>query len=108
MNGQKWFEQFRVASGLSNKNDKRQANTLLLFRAAAKDIFVNYNITVENQKKYQKGLKKFDNFLLWEENIIFDRARFNKYTGVTMYSHIYIYTLYSNQLVHDMFLYACV
>ena len=80
----KWkrrFEQFRVASGLSDKSDERQANTLLYCLGAdAEDILSTTNISTENRKKYQKVLEKFDEFFAVRRNVIFERARFNKRT----------------------------
>ena len=78
----KWrFEQFCMASGLSDKSDERQANTLLYCLGAyAEDILSTTNILTENRKKYQKVLEKFDEFFAVRRNVIFERARFNKRT----------------------------
>ena len=80
----KWkqrFEQFRVASGLSDKSDERQASTLLYCLGAdAEDVLLTTNITTEHRKKYQKVLEKFDEFFAVRRNVIFERARFNKRT----------------------------
>ena len=69
----KWkqsFEQFHVASRLSDKSNKQQASTLLYcFGADAEDILFlsTTNIIAVYHKKYQRILEKFDVFLLWEE-----------------------------------------
>ena len=80
----KWkkrLEQFRVASGLSDKSDERQAFTLLYCLGAdAEDILATTNISEEHRKKYQKVLEKFDEFFAVRRNVIFERARFNKRT----------------------------
>ena len=64
----KWkrrFEQYRVASGLSEKSDKCQASTLLYCLAVnAEDILTTIHISDENRKKYDKVLEKFDEFFL--------------------------------------------
>ena len=62
------FEQFHVASGLSEKIDERQANTLLYCLGAdAEDNLLTTNISTEHRKKYQKVLKKFDEFFAVRE-----------------------------------------
>ena len=70
-----------MASGLSDKSDESQANTLLYCSGAdAEDILLTTNITADNRKKYQKVLEKFDEFFAVRRNVIFERARFNKHT----------------------------
>ena len=63
-----------MASGLSDKSDERQANTLLYCLGAdAEDILSTTNISTENRKKYQKVLEKFDEFFAVRRNVIFER-----------------------------------
>ena len=70
-----------MASGLSDKSDECQANTLLYCLGAdAEDILSTTNISTENRKKYQKVLEKFDEFFAVRRNVIFERAHFNKRT----------------------------
>ena len=65
------FEQLRMASGLFDKSDERQANMLLYCLGAdAKDILSTTNISTENWKKYQKVLEKFHKFFAVRRNVI--------------------------------------
>ena len=78
----KWkrrFQQYRVASGLSEKSDEYQASTLLYCLGVdAKDILTTTHISDDNRKKYDKVLEKFEDFFQVRHNVIFKRARFNK------------------------------
>ena len=80
----KWkqrFNQFHMASVLFDKSDEYQANTLLYCLGAdTEDILSTTNITADNRKKYQKVMEKFDKFFAVRQNVIFERARFNKRT----------------------------
>jgi len=62
----KWkrrFEQYHMASGLSTKDNKIQASTLLYCLGAnADDVLTTTRISDENRKKYTKVLEKFDKF----------------------------------------------
>ena len=75
------FEQFRIASGLSEKSDERQASTLLYCLGPdAEDVLTTTTISTENRKKYNKVLEKFDEFFAVRRNVIYERARFNRRT----------------------------
>ena len=59
----KRFEQFRVASGLSDESDTRQVCTLLYCLGnEAEDVLRSTNISEEDQKKYKEVREKFDAF----------------------------------------------
>ena len=59
----KRFEQFRVASGLSDESDTRQVCTLLYCLGnKAEDVLRSTNISEEDQKKYKEVRAKFDTF----------------------------------------------
>ena len=79
---QKWrkhFEQFRLASGLSQENEPRQVSTLLYcLGEEAEDVLASANITEDDRKKYKSVLGKLDEFFKVRKNVIFERARFNK------------------------------
>ena len=78
----KWkrrFEQYRQASGLADKGDKRQVSTLLYcLRDDTEEILDTTRITLEDKKKYSKVLDAFDDYFKVRKNIIFERAHFNK------------------------------
>jgi len=78
----KWkrrFEQYRMASGLSTKDDEIQASTLLYCLGAdADDVLTTTRISDESRKKYTKVLEKFDKFFQVRHNVIFERARFKR------------------------------
>ena len=75
----KRFEQFRVASGLNSEDDHRQVCTLLYCLGnEAEDVLRSTNISEEDRKKYKEVRAKFDAFFQVQENVIFERARFNR------------------------------
>ena len=60
----KWirrFERFRVASGLSEKDDKTQVNTLIYSMGdQADDILSSFSLSADDSKKYAPVKAKFD------------------------------------------------
>ena len=78
----KWkrrFQQYRLASGLSQESEERQVNTLLYcLGEEAEDILASTNIGEEDRKKYDSVLAKFDSFFSVRKNVIIERAKFNK------------------------------
>ena len=82
-NWPKWkkrFEQFRVASGLATEDESRQVNTLLYcLGEEADDVLASINITDEGKKKYATVVEKFDALFQVRKNVIFERARFNRW-----------------------------
>ena len=74
------FEQFRLASDLADENDDRQVSTLLYCMGeAAEDILASTNIAEADWRKYGAVIKQYDDFFHVQKNIIFERARFNRY-----------------------------
>ena len=77
----KWlrqFEQYRLASGLSEKGEECQVSTLLYYLGEnAEDVLDTTRISAEN-KKYSRVVEEFDNYFKVRKNIIYERARFNK------------------------------
>ena len=75
----KWkrrFEQYRMASRLSVKDDEIQASTLLCCLGDdADDVLTTTRITDENRNKYAKVL---DEFFQVRHKAIFERACFNR------------------------------
>ena len=77
----KWirrFERFRVASGLSEKDDKTQVNTLIYAMGDhADDILSSFSLSADDSKKYAPVKAKFDGHFVKRRNVIYERARFN-------------------------------
>ncbi len=79
---QRWkrrFEQFRLASGLSEDDGAKQVSTLLYCMGEdAEDRLSSTDITADGRKEYATVVKKFDDFFKVRKNVIFERARFNR------------------------------
>ena len=62
----KWicqFEQYRLASGLSEKAEEHQVSTLLYCLGEnAEDVLDTTRISVENKKKYDRVVEEFANY----------------------------------------------
>ena len=73
------FEQFRVASGLSQDDASKQVNTLLYcLGEEAEDVLASTNPSREETQAYDAVMLKFDSFFKIRKNVIFERARFNR------------------------------
>ena len=79
----KWirrFEHFRSASGLDEKSEAAQVNTLIYTMGAeADDIFQSFGLSDEDKKKYETVKSKFDSHFVKRRNVIYERAMFNKH-----------------------------
>ena len=77
----KWlrrFERFRQASGLSEKSEEAQVNTLIYCMGdQADNILHSFKLSVENAKKYDVVKEKFQEHFVKRRNVIFERAKFN-------------------------------
>ena len=77
----KWsrrFERFRNASGLGDKSEEAQVNTLIYSMGdEADDILHSLNLTEDERKAYAVVKGKFDSHFIKRRNIIFERAKFN-------------------------------
>ena len=75
----KWkrrFEQFRAASGLSGEAEAKQVNTLLYSMGEdAEDTLASE----EERATYDRVIEKFNEFFKVRKNVIYERARFNKW-----------------------------
>ena len=72
----KQFDQYRIASGLSDKDLSRQVCVLLYTMGSnAKDVLMSIGVTNDNRKDYQKVADKFYKV---RQNIILEKARFNR------------------------------
>ena len=78
----KWksrFEQFRLASGLSEASEERQVSSLLYCMGEdASDVLDTTDISPENRKKYSEVLSKFDEYFKVRKNLVYERANFNR------------------------------
>ncbi len=93
----KRFEQFRIASGLSEETEERQVSTLLYcLGEEAEDVLASTGITADDRKKYDAVQTQLDGFFNVRKNVIFERARFNQRNQMVGESaERYITALYS-------------
>ena len=94
----KRFEQFRLASGLSEeKSEARQISTLLYcLGEEAESVLASTHITTEERQKYETVVAKLNSYFEVCKNVIFERARFNHKNQLPGESaEEYITTLYS-------------
>ena len=76
---QRRFEQFHIASGLSQKDEPNQINALTyLMGDRADNIFQTFTLTEEEKKKYDTVIGKFEAHFMKKRNVIFERAKFNQ------------------------------
>ena len=77
----KWlrrFERFRQASGLTEKSEEVQVNTLIYCMGdAADDILRSFKLTEADSKVYETVKEKFESHFVKRRNVIFERATFN-------------------------------
>ena len=77
----KWlkrFEQFKHASGLAEKSEESKINILIYTMGSkADDIFQSFNLSTEDQKKYDTIVTRFQDHFIDRRNVIFERAKFN-------------------------------
>jgi len=72
------FEQYRMASRLSEKSNECQAITSYCLGEDADNILTTTQISDEDGNKYKKVVEKFDEYFKVRHNVIFERARFNR------------------------------
>ena len=76
---QRRFEQYRVASGLSEDQEKKQINTLLYCLGEESEaVLSSTNPSEADLTDYAKILGKFNGFFKVRKNVIFEQARFNR------------------------------
>ena len=72
------FERFRSASGLAEKSEESQVNTLVYSMGdTADDILLSFGLTAAELKVYDTVKEKFDGYFTKKKNTIYERARFN-------------------------------
>ena len=73
------LEQYHVASGLSEEQQKKQINTLLYCLGEESEaVLSSTNPSEDDLTDYAKILGKFNGFFKVRKNVIFERARFNR------------------------------
>lgn len=76
----KWsrrFERFRVASGLSLKDQKQQVNTFIYCLGdEADDLITAFKLTEDELVDYDTVKRRFDEHFQVKRNVIYDRANF--------------------------------
>ena len=72
------FERFRTASGLTEKSEENQVNTLVYSMGdAADDIVSSFGLSEDELKRYTTVKTRFDQYFTKKKNTIYERARFN-------------------------------
>ena len=78
----KWsrrFERFRQASGLAKEEEESQINTLIdAMGDQADDILTSFKLSTSQIKQYHTVKTKFDEHFVVRQNVIFQRAKFNR------------------------------
>ena len=81
----KWirrFERFRQASGLSEKSEENQVNTLVYSMGdKADDVFQSFQLSEVEAKTYETVKNKFEAHFVKRRNTIFERARTRRICG---------------------------
>ena len=73
------FEQYRVASGLSDDSPEKQVNILLYCLGEQAEAVLTFtNTSAEDRKVYDTVITKLDGFFKVRKNVIFERACFNR------------------------------
>ena len=75
----RWFQQFRVVSGLAEVDTSKQISTLLYcLGEEAEAVLSSTNVTADDRRKYDRILAKFDEYFQVRKNVIYECARFNR------------------------------
>src|SRR5436190_6820025 len=73
------FDRFRIASGLDLKPSDKQVNMLLYCLGnEGENLLDSFNLSDEDLKSYDIVKSKFDDYLGFKKNIIYERAKFLK------------------------------
>lgn len=79
---QRWirrFQRFRQASGLSEKGEEAQVNTLIYtMGSAAEDILASLSLSDEEREVYETVENKLNDYFVVRRNTIYERAKFNQ------------------------------
>ena len=73
------FERFRQVSGMSEKSQSSQVNTLVYTMGdIADNILSLFGLSEEDKTKYKVVVEKFKAHFVKKRNVIFERAKFNQ------------------------------
>ncbi len=74
----KRFERFRLASGLSEKDESTEIAALVYSMSSkAETVLASFTLTEDERKAYDSVKRKFDSHFVKRRNVIFERAKFN-------------------------------
>lgn len=95
----KWkshFQQYRIASGLSEKTQQQQVSTLLYcLGEGSEDVLETTGATEADKGEYNCIIHKFDEHFKVRRNVIFERATFNQRNQeVDESAEVYITTIH--------------
>ncbi|GLV38149.1 hypothetical protein CBL_10116 [Carabus blaptoides fortunei] len=62
------FERFRIASGLNNKPEEEQFNSLIYLMRDQADILISFNLTTEQAKQYETVMRLFKEHFIIRNN----------------------------------------
>ncbi|KAK9512390.1 hypothetical protein O3M35_000829 [Rhynocoris fuscipes] len=73
------FERFRIASGLQSKTEEQQVNMLIYCMGEeGEDLLTSFNLSPADKVSYTAVKNKFDEYMGFKRNIVYERARFFK------------------------------
>lgn len=73
------YKRFSLLSGIDSQPDQVQVNSLLLFMGQkSEDIFDSFGLSSEDSAKFKVVLKKFEDYFVHSQNVIYERAMFNR------------------------------
>ena len=73
------FDRFRRSSGLAEKSQPDQVNTLIYSMGnQAEDILLSFRLSEEEVKIYSTVVEKFHHYFVRRRNIIYERSKFNQ------------------------------
>ena len=101
------FQQFREASGLSDKPPSKQISTFLYcLGEEAESVLASINATADDCRDFDRTIAKFDAYFTVRKNVIYERAWFNRQnqqSGDTAEQYIMaLYTFSENCEYGDM------
>ena len=72
------FERFRIASGLAEKTEEYQVNSLLyIMGEKSDDVLYTLTLSDAQRKKYEDVCKALSEYFIGKHNVIYERAKFN-------------------------------
>ncbi|KAL3189922.1 hypothetical protein MRX96_020261 [Rhipicephalus microplus] len=73
------FDDYRFASGLNERSEEAQVRTLLYTMGRqAREIFLTFTLSEQQQKQYETVRKKFDDHFVAARNLVYESACFHR------------------------------